>query len=113
MAEVLAGEHYNPAVRNFAWEQDGIQPLPTAEAQKAQLEALGFADIRQIDWTHLAIRCFSHMEAASLRHATLLIRDKGEARYRRWVEHARAYRRYFERRELIYVRYAARAPMGN
>lgn len=103
LAEVFAGPRDDSAVRSFIWEQDGILNLPAAEAQVGALADLGFEPLHDLDLTALAVECFRRMEIESRRHAEILIRDKGRARFERWIEHARLYRHFFEQRALSYA----------
>jgi cyclopropane fatty-acyl-phospholipid synthase-like methyltransferase len=110
-ADVLAGPAITPEVRRFVWEEDGILGLPGPAEQREQLAAAGFEAAEVVDRTDLAIDCFARVEAASERHREELVAAKGEARYRSWLDNAGTYRRYFEKRALIYALFAARSPL--
>jgi len=102
VADVFAGPAITERVREYVWSEDGILGLPTPAEQVADLAAGGFVEVETADWTGLAVDCFRRMIDASHRHRDALVAAKGPARYRRWMRNARLYRRWFDRRVLVY-----------
>jgi sarcosine/dimethylglycine N-methyltransferase len=108
VADVLGGPGLGPELRRFCWEEDGIIHLPSPEGQEALLRGAGYREVRLLDRSRLAVRCFERMIAASAEHREELVAAKGIARYERWVANARVYLDSFRTRVLRYVVASAR-----
>lgn len=108
LAEMTAGPRTTPALRAYAWDQDGIIHLLAPGEWTARLHEAGFGGVRVHDAADLAVRCWERILAAAERGAAA-----GDGNERRvcaaWAGLAALYRDQFREGGFGYARISARA----
>ena len=110
IADVTAGPRCTPELRRYAWEEDGMINLESAEALAERVRRAGLEVVDIGDWTDQAAATFTRIAEATQARRQEVIAVSGLAAWQDWDSLSRRYRDSFAERALGYTRILARHP---
>ena len=110
MSDILAGPAgLSDKDRDFLWEEDGVvHNLPTQGERLAMLRDVGFQDLDVTDITQKGLTQQERILEESDRHKEAIVEGVGIDSWLNWVECAKVYGGFFEKRKLECLRIGSR-----